>query len=149
MMDEGEVISVTMPLLDHDAAEKLVDSGKIIYSMLNYLALNPQITLDIFPTQERFSQIADQEGISIPEVKQEFIRNHRAALIAIAYCGKVVLNQVAEHFDLGHTFDLTPDNMLMEQFSKDYAERHKPDFFDLETALREVEAIMGNDKEAN
>ena len=149
MMDEGEIISVTLPVLDQEAAEKLVESGKIIYSMLNYLALNPQVTLDIFPTQERFGQIAEQEGVSIPEVKQEFIRNHRAALIAIAYCGKVVLNQVSEHFDLGHTFDLTADNMLMEQFAKDYSERNKPDFFDLETALREVEAIMGKDKEAN
>ena len=149
MMDEGEVISVSMPLLDHDAAEKLVESGKIIYSMLNYLALNPQITLEIFPTQEKFVQIAEREGISLAEVRQEFIRNHRAALIAIAYCGKVVLNQVSEHFDLGHTFDLTADNMLMEQFGKDYKEEDKPEFFDLETALREVEAIMGKDKEAN
>lgn len=149
MMDEGEVISVSMPLLDQDAAEKLVESGKIIYSMLNYLALNPQITLEIFPTQEKFGQIAEQEGISIAEVRQEFIRNHRAALIAIAFCGKVVLNQVSEHFDLGHTFDLTADNMLMEQFGKDYKEEEKSDFFDLETALREVETIMGKDKEAN
>jgi hypothetical protein len=148
-MDEGEVISVSMPLLDQDAAEKLVESGKIIYSMLNYLALNPQITLEIFPTQEKFGQIAEQEGISIAEVRQEFIRNHRAALIAIAFCGKVVLNQVSEHFDLGHTFDLTADNMLMEQFGKDYKEEEKSDFFDLETALREVETIMGKDKEAN
>ena len=142
MKDEGRVIEVELPFLDQDAAEKLVDSGKIIYSLLNYLALNPQLALEIYPNPEKFEQMAERDGVSIAEIKQDFIRNHRAALIAIAYCGKVVLNQVSEQFDINHLFDLTPDNMLMEQFSKDYS--NKPDHFDIESAMREVEKIMKN-----
>lgn len=142
MMDEGRVIEVELPVLDQDSAEKLVDSGKIIYSLLNYLALNPQLTIEMYPNQEKFAQLAEKDGVSITEVKQDFIRNHRAALIAIAYCGKVVLNQVAEQFDINHTFDLTADNMLMEQFTKDYS--NQPDEFDIEAAMREISIIMKN-----
>jgi hypothetical protein len=142
MMDEGRVIEVELPILDEDAAEKLIDSGKIIYSLLNYLALNPQLTLELYPNPEKFDRMAEKDGVSVAEIKQDFIRNHRAALIAIAYCGKVVLNQVAEQFDINHMFDLTPDNMLMEQFTKDYS--NQPDHFDIESAMREVEKIMKN-----
>jgi hypothetical protein len=142
MMGEGKVIEVELPILDQDAAEKLVDSGKIIYSLLNYLALNPQLALEMYPNQEKFAQLAEKDGVSIAEIKQDFIRNHRAALIAIAYCGKVVLNQVAEQFEINHTFDLTADNMLMEQFTKDYS--NQPDDFDIEAAMREVSNIMKN-----
>ena len=142
MKDEGRVIEVELPFLDQDAAEKLVDSGKIIYSLLNYLALNPQLALEMYPNPEKFEQMAEKDGVSVAEIKQDFIRNHRAALIAIAYCGKVVLNQVSEQFDINHLFDLTPDNMLMEQFSKDYS--GQPDHYDIEAAMREVEKIMKN-----
>ena len=142
MKDEGRVIEVELPLLDQDAAEKLVDSGKIIYSLLNYLALNPQLTLEMYPNPEKFEQMSERDGVSIAEIKQDFIRNHRAALIAIAYCGKVVLNQVSEQFDINHLFDLTPDNMLMEQFSKDYS--GQPDNYDIAAAMQEVEKIMKN-----
>jgi len=142
MMDKGKVIEVELPILDKDAAEKLVDSGKIIYSLLNYLALNPQLTVELYPNQEKFAQLAERDGVSIAEIKQDFVRNHRAALIAIAYCGKVVLNQVAEQFDINHTFDLTADNMLMEQFTKDYS--NQPDEFDIEAAMREISHIMKN-----
>lgn len=142
MMDEGRVIEVELPILDEDAAEKLIDSGKIIYSLLNYLALNPQLTLELYPNPEKFDQLAERDGVPVSEIKQDFIKNHRAALIAIAYVGKVVLNQVADQFDLNHTFDLTADNMLMEQFGKDYS--NQPDHFDIESAMREVDKIMKN-----
>ena len=142
MKDEGRVIEVELPFLDQDAAEKLVDSGKIIYSLLNYLALNPQLALEMYPNPEKFEQMAEKDGVSVAEIKQDFIRNHRAALIAIAYCGKVVLNQVSEQFDINHLFDLTPDNMLMEQFSKDYS--GQPDNYDIAAAMQEVEKIMKN-----
>lgn len=140
MMDEGRVIEVELPVLDQDAAEKLIDSGKIIYSLLNYLALNPQLTLELYPNPNKFTEISEREQISVTEVKQEFIKNHRAALIAIAYCGKVILNQVAEQFNISHTFDTTADNMLMDQFTKDYG--NNPDEFDIEAAMREVNKII-------
>ena len=142
MMDEGRAIEVELPILDEEAAEKLIDSGKIIYSLLNYLALNPQLTLELYPNPEKFAQLAERDGVPVSEIKQDFIKNHRAALIAIAYVGKVVLNQVAEQFDINHMFDTTADNMLMEQFSKDYS--NKPDHFDIEAAMREVNSIMKN-----
>lgn len=109
----NEEVFVSIPTMGLEGAEKIVAGGSLAMNLLNYLELNPDKLLSIYPEKHSFKAMAEREGVTITDIEQQFMRQQRDILIIVSFLFKDVLAEVARYYDLDYIEDKTVEHRIM------------------------------------
>lgn len=142
----GDQVFVPVETYSKEAAEKIIDGGKLAMNLLNWMELNPEALLSIYPNRVEFPAMAARENKTVEEIEHEFMNQQRRILIVVSYLFKPILEEIARYYNLEYKDDRAVERMLMD---RDIAEAQMAGESDLNSddVLKEIELLLNPKKE--